>query len=89
MPALFRPWAPSLGGRSPAILVGAIGGGLFYFGLQRIAAQRAAVLTYLEPLVASLVGALAFGELPGPIGVAGGLLILASGAAVALQPQET
>jgi drug/metabolite transporter (DMT)-like permease len=68
------------------VLVGACGGALFYFGLQRIPAQRAAVLTYLEPLVASLVGALAFGERLGVTGVAGALCILAAGAAVALQP---
>ena len=65
-----------------AALVGALGGALFYYGLGLITAQRAAVLTYLEPLVASLVGALAFGEQLSPLGLAGGALILASGVAV-------
>jgi drug/metabolite transporter (DMT)-like permease len=68
-----------------ALLVGAGGGGLFYFGLRRIEAQRAAVLIYLEPLVAALVGALAFGEAHTPLALLGGALVLASGAAVALQ----
>jgi len=68
-----------------ALLAGAGGGALFYFGLRRIEAQRAAVLTYLEPLVAALVGALAFGEAHTPLALVGAALVLASGAAVALQ----
>ena len=74
-------WTPLLG----ALLLGAIGASLFYAGLRFIPAQRAAVLTYLEPLVAALIGVLVFGERLGPAGVAGGVLILAGGAAVALQ----
>ena len=68
-----------------AALLGGIGGALFYLGLSRIPAQRAAVLTYLEPLVAALVGALAFGEALGPTGMTGAALILIAGAAVAVQ----
>jgi DME family drug/metabolite transporter len=65
-----------------ALLLGAGGGALYFAGLRRVPASRAAVLTYLEPLVASLVGALAFGELLGPLGLVGALLMLAGGAAV-------
>lgn len=77
-------WAPLAG----AIVLGAGGGALFYAGLRAIPSQRAAVLTYLEPLVAAIVGAAAFGERLGLAGIAGGALILAGGAAVALSPME-
>ena len=73
-------WSPLLG----ALLLGAVGAALFYAGLAAIPAQRAAVLTYLEPLVAALVGFLAFAEPLGKAGLAGGALIVVGGAAVAL-----
>jgi drug/metabolite transporter (DMT)-like permease len=75
-------WAPLAG----ALLLGACGASAFYAGLRSIPAQRAAVLTYLEPVVAALVGALFFGERLGPAGVLGAALILAGGATVALAP---
>jgi len=67
-----------------AVLIGGGGAALFYAGLSRVPASRAAVLTYLEPLVASFVGFLVFSEPLGPAGMAGGALILAGGAAVAV-----
>ena len=78
-PAAFL-WTPLLG----ALLIGAVGAALFYAGLRAIPAQRAAVLTYLEPLVAALVGFFAFAEPLGPAGLVGGALIVAGGAAVVL-----
>jgi drug/metabolite transporter (DMT)-like permease len=72
-------WSPVAG----SFLLGACGAALFYVGLRRIPANRAAILTYLEPLVAAIVGYVAFGEPLGPAGVAGGALIVAAGAAVA------
>jgi drug/metabolite transporter (DMT)-like permease len=75
-------WSPLCG----ALLLGACGASLFYAGLRRIPAQRAAVLTYLEPVVAAMVGALFFGERLGPAGVVGATLILGGGVAVALAP---
>jgi drug/metabolite transporter (DMT)-like permease len=78
-------WAPLAG----ALLLGAAGAALFYAGLGAIPAQRAAVLTYLEPLVAALVGYLFFAEPLGPAGLAGSALIVASGAAVALAAGRT
>jgi len=77
-PAAFL-WLPLLG----AVLVGACGGALYYVGLRRIPAQRAAILAYLEPLVASLVGYFAFAEPLSPVGLLGGALIVAGGAAAA------
>ena len=78
-PAAFF-WAPLAG----ALLLGACGAALFYIGLRIIPAQRAAVLTYFEPLVAALVGYFFFAEPVGPAGLLGGALIVAGGAAVAL-----
>jgi len=68
-----------------AVFIGGVGSALFYYGLQRIPAQRAAVLTYLEPLVATLVSVVALGETLGPAGFLGGAIVLGSGAAIALQ----
>ncbi len=73
-------WSPLAG----ALLLGACGAAAFYLGLRIIPAQRAAVLTYLEPLVAALVGYYFFAEPLGPAGLLGGALIIAGGAAVAL-----
>ncbi|MBS2022532.1 MAG: DMT family transporter [Deltaproteobacteria bacterium] len=78
--ALFL-WKPLLG----AVLLGVGCAVLFYLGLDRIPAQRAAVLTYLEPVVAALVGFVWFAEPLSPLGLAGMALIVASGVAVALQ----
>lgn len=77
-------WKPIVG----ALLLGVGGATLFYMGLVRIPASRAAVLTYLEPMVASLVGALAFGERLSGVGLVGMGLILACGIAVALQGDD-
>ena len=77
-------WSPLAG----AVVLGGCGAAFFYAGLRRIAAQRAAVLTYLEPLVAALVGYFAFGEPLGPLGLAGGALIVAGGLAIALERPE-
>lgn len=77
-------WSPLAG----ALVVGTGGGTLFYLGLSRIPAQRAAVLTYLEPLVAAMVGVVAFGETLALPGLAGAALILGGGAAIVLLPPD-
>jgi drug/metabolite transporter (DMT)-like permease len=59
-----------------------VAGVLYYAGLRRVPAERAAILAYLEPLVAVLVGWAAFGEIPAPVAAAGGALIVAGGALV-------
>jgi drug/metabolite transporter (DMT)-like permease len=55
---------------------GALCGLLFVWGLRRIAASHASVLTLLEPFVAVLLAAAVMGERVGLVSVAGGALIL-------------
>ncbi len=77
-------WLPLVG----ALCIGAGGGALYYAGLRVIPAQRASVLTYLEPLVAAMVGAIAFGERLGAAGLVGAALILAGGAFLVFAPVD-
>ncbi|WP_306119281.1 MULTISPECIES: EamA family transporter [unclassified Roseitalea] len=53
--------------------------GLFFFGMRTTSATMSGVLVLIEPLTASLLAALVFGERLGPLGYLGGLLL---GAAV-------
>jgi drug/metabolite transporter (DMT)-like permease len=55
---------------------GALGGLLFVWGLRRIAASHASVLTLLEPFVAVLLAAALMGERVGIVAFCGGGLIL-------------
>ena len=66
----------------PACALGIGGGTLFYWGLSRMPAAHAGVLTYLEPVVAVGVGAALLHEPLGAGSVAGAVLILAAGLAV-------
>lgn len=61
---------------------GAISGLLFVWGLRRVAASHASVLTLLEPFVAVLLAAAVLGEGIGPVPIFGGILILAGALAV-------
>ena len=61
------------GGLGPGIL----GGLCFVWGLRRIAASHASVLTLLEPFVALVLAAVFLGQRLGAIPLLGGLLILA------------
>jgi drug/metabolite transporter (DMT)-like permease len=61
---------------------GALAGLFFVWGLRRIPASHASTLTLLEPLIAVLVGAVAYGERLGPLGLVGGGLILGGAALV-------
>ena len=89
--ALATPWPPLRG--VALVIVGAVvsgvGGGLsFLWGLARIPAARAGVLTYLEPAVGVTLGAIVLGEhMPatGPLGVA---LVIGAGVAVVRQRSE-
>ncbi|MDB5212246.1 MAG: putative rane protein [Myxococcaceae bacterium] len=56
---------------------GALGGLLFVWGLRRIAASHASVLTLLEPFVAVLLASALMGERVGTLSFFGGALILA------------
>jgi len=62
-----------------AALPGTVATILFLSGLNLIGSARAAVLTYLEPLVAVIVGWAVFAETLGPLAAAGAAMILASG----------
>ena len=62
-----------------SVVLGAGAGIAFVRGLSVVAPARAAVLTFLEPLVAVLCGYVAFGEPLGPTAAAGGALILGAG----------
>ncbi len=52
---------------------------LYYFGLSRVQAQRAAILGYLEPVGAIIFSMLFLAEIPGFRSYIGGLLVLLSG----------
>lgn len=56
---------------------GALGGLFFVWGLRRVAASHASVLTLLEPFVAVLLAAMVLGEPVGLVSLGGGALILA------------
>jgi DME family drug/metabolite transporter len=51
---------------------------LFTAGLGRVPATAAGIVSLLEPLTATTLGLLVFGERLGPVGVAGALLLLAA-----------
>jgi len=65
-----------------AIGPGALSGLLFVWGLRRVAASHASVLTLLEPFVAVLLAAAVLGESIGLIPIVGGVLILVGALAV-------
>jgi len=62
-----------------AITIGSGAGILFVVGLGRIGSARAAVLTFVEPLVAVAVGALVWDQTLHSIAALGGALVLAAG----------
>lgn len=66
-----------------AVSIGAGSGILYVVGLTRIGSARAAVLTFAEPLVAVLVGALVWEEPLHRTAVIGGVLVLGAGVYVA------
>jgi DME family drug/metabolite transporter len=66
-----------------AVVLGAASGVAFAVGLIRIGSARAAVLTFIEPLVAVGVGAAVWGEPLSPLSVVGGVLVLGAGIEVA------
>lgn len=68
------------------VVLGIGGGALFYAGLRRVTSQAAGALSYLEPLVATVVGVAAFGESMDALAVAGAAVVLGSGVWVAVEP---
>lgn len=67
------------------LLPGVLAGFAFLRALTVIGSARAAVLALLEPLVACVVGFVAFGERLGALGVIGGALVLGAAAYVATE----
>ncbi|MEM4246264.1 MAG: DMT family transporter [Candidatus Bathyarchaeia archaeon] len=61
---------------------------LYFRGLQKVQAQEAAVLTYLEPVSTALFGLLFLGQALKPAAITGGALVLAGGYLVASRRQE-
>lgn len=68
---------------------GAVAGLCFVWGLRRIAASHASVLTLFEPFVAVLVAAALMGENLGFVSFAGGALILGGAVLVVTGPPAT
>ena len=72
------------------LLEGALAGAaaplLFLAGLRRIGATRTAVLSLCEPLAATLLAAVMFGELLAPSQLLGGALLVGAGIAVQAAP---
>ena len=68
---------------------GAVGGLTFVWGLRRIAASHASVLTLLEPFVAVVMAALFLGQALGEAQILGGMLILVGAVGViTARPQQ-
>jgi drug/metabolite transporter (DMT)-like permease len=65
------------------LTIGAIAGVAYLRGLAGIGATRAALLTFCEPLVAVAVGTAVWGEPLGAAAVAGAVLVIGAGVAVA------
>jgi len=67
----------------------AVGTTLFYTGLRRIKAQHSAILTYIDPLVATILAAVVLAEKITIGSTIGGLLIIASGVIIVLEKRTT
>jgi len=65
-----------------SLVPGTMAGVAFVWGLRRMPAAHASMLTLLEPLVAVAIGAALYGEATGPRVFVGGALVLAGAAAV-------
>lgn len=68
-----------------ATINGLVGAFLFNFGLPRIGAQLTGVLTYLEPVVAALLGVLVLHEAATVSSAVGLLVMIGAGAWVAVE----
>ncbi len=66
-----------------ALVSGTVAAGLYFYGLARIPAARTAVLAYVEPVSASMVGVLVLHQAMTPMKLGAMSVILAAGVAVA------
>jgi drug/metabolite transporter (DMT)-like permease len=75
----------------PVVLAGTLGAGIptvaYILGIRRLGPSRAAILATMEPVVGVLLAALLLAEQPTPVQLAGGVLIIASGAILQLRPR--
>ena len=69
------------------LVPGALAGLAFLRGAAAIGSARAAILAFVEPVVACLVGWIAFGERLSPWAIVGGALVLVAGAIVSRGPR--
>lgn len=69
------PWLAGVG-----FFQGFLGLGLMIFAIGRLTAQEYGILSYLEPVIATLVGVILFAEPMTSLQVVGGILIILSGA---------
>ena len=72
-----------------SVTVGALGGLLMFSGLQRVSAERAGMLLFLEPIAAVLVAWHWFGEAPGLSAIVGIGLVLSAGFMTIREPPAT
>lgn len=71
-----------------SVLVGTTAGLMFLYGLRRIPAEHAGILTFLEPLTAVLVAWAMWHERPGLFAAVGGALVLGAGVAAVRGPRS-
>ena len=87
--ALWEGVLPSIGSVPLLAYLGlvpsALAYGLFYVGLTAVRATTAAVVALTEPLLAALIGVVLLDEQLSPVGVLGGLILLAAVVARALR----
>jgi drug/metabolite transporter (DMT)-like permease len=84
---------PAAGGNAllAVLVAGTIGAGIptvaFISGIRLIGAPRGAILATLEPVVGVVLAALLLGEVPGPLQIVGGILIIVAAILLQLQPE--
>jgi DME family drug/metabolite transporter len=82
LPSIGEPLAGPMG-LAIVLIAGTVGAGLptlaFIMGIRRIGPPRAAILATLEPVVGVLLAAALLAEVPSPIQVLGGVLVIAGG----------
>jgi DME family drug/metabolite transporter len=85
-------WLRSADGVVMALWLGAVPTALAYIlfahGLRLLQPSEVATLTLAEPVTAAALGAMALGERPGPVAVAGIALVIAGLAVLALRGQR-
>jgi drug/metabolite transporter (DMT)-like permease len=83
LPSIIEPLA-SPAGLGIIVFAGTIGAGLptlaFVMGIRRLGPPRAAILATLEPVVGVLLAAVLLAEIPAPVQLLGGALVIAGGA---------